>query len=120
MNAAGVDVAGLLPGDLNEVTAFGAGITASCKDVDAATALLKFLQSPEAAKVFKASGFEPDHEPRIALQRAQRAAVVGVIEGAARGLTAVLTELRRAIRLLAAMHTPITNWVKNGHEVVKS
>jgi molybdate transport system substrate-binding protein len=50
----------LLPGDLNEVTAFGAGITAGCKDVDAATALLKFLQSPEAAEVFKASGFEPD------------------------------------------------------------
>jgi molybdate transport system substrate-binding protein len=60
MNAAGVDIAGLLPGDLNEVTAFGAGITAGCKDVDAATALLKFLKSPEAAEVFKASGFEPD------------------------------------------------------------
>jgi hypothetical protein len=42
-HAAGVDIAGLLPGDLNEVTAFGAGITAGCKDVDAATALLKFL-----------------------------------------------------------------------------
>ena len=60
MNAAGVDIAGLLPGDLNEVTTFGAGITAGCKDVDAATALLKFLKSPEAAEVFKASGFEPD------------------------------------------------------------
>jgi molybdate transport system substrate-binding protein len=60
MNAAGVDIVGLLPGDLNQVTAFSGGITTRCKDVDAAMALLKFLQSPEASKVFKASGFEPD------------------------------------------------------------
>jgi molybdate transport system substrate-binding protein len=60
MNVAGVDVAGPLPRDLNKVTIFAAGITSNGKNVDAAQALLKFLQSPEAAKVFKASGFDPD------------------------------------------------------------
>ena len=39
---------------------------AGCKNVDAATALLKFLQAPEAAKVFKASGFEPDQSLIVA------------------------------------------------------
>jgi len=60
MNVAGVDVAGPLPRDLNKVTIFAAGITSNGKNADAAQALLKFLQSPEAAKVFKASGFDPD------------------------------------------------------------
>jgi molybdate transport system substrate-binding protein len=59
MNAAGVDVVGPLPGDLNKVTAFAAGITANSKNVDAAKAFLKFLQSAEALKVFESSGFDP-------------------------------------------------------------
>lgn len=58
MNAAGVDVVGPLPGDLAKVTAFAAGITANCKNVDTAKAFLKFLQSAEAEKVFEASGFD--------------------------------------------------------------
>ena len=60
MNVAGVDVAGPLPSDLNKVTVFAAGIVANGKNTDAAKALLKFLQSSEAAKVFKAVGFDPD------------------------------------------------------------
>jgi molybdate transport system substrate-binding protein len=60
MNVAGVDVVGPLPGDLNKVTVFGAAVTASSKSADAGRAFLKFLQSPEAAKVFKASGFDED------------------------------------------------------------
>lgn len=59
MNVAGVDVVGLLPADLNKVTAFAAGVTSTSKNADAAKALLKFLQSPEAEKIFKASGFGP-------------------------------------------------------------
>jgi molybdate transport system substrate-binding protein len=35
-----------------------AGITANCKNADAATAFLKFLQSEEAKKVLEASGFD--------------------------------------------------------------
>ena len=60
MNVAGVDVVGPLPGELNRVTIFAAAITASSKNADAGRAFLKFLQSPEAAKIFKASGFDAD------------------------------------------------------------
>jgi molybdate transport system substrate-binding protein len=60
MNVAHVDVIGPLPGDLNKVTVFVAGVTTGSKNVEAAKTLLKFLQSDEASKVFKASGFDPD------------------------------------------------------------
>jgi molybdate transport system substrate-binding protein len=60
MNVAGVDVVGPLPADLNKVTTFAAAVIASSKNPEGAQALLKFLQSPEATKVFKASGFELD------------------------------------------------------------
>jgi molybdate transport system substrate-binding protein len=60
MNVAGVDVVGPLPGDLNKVTVFAAAVTAQSKAPDAGRAFLKFLQSPEAAKIFKASGFDED------------------------------------------------------------
>ena len=60
MNVAGVDVVGPLPGDLNKVTIFTAAVTASSKNADAGRAFLKFLQSPAAAKIFKASGFDAD------------------------------------------------------------
>ena len=50
----------LLPADLNKVTTFAAAVIASSKNPEGAQALLKYLQSPEATKVFKASGFELD------------------------------------------------------------
>jgi molybdate transport system substrate-binding protein len=57
MNAAGVDVAGPLPRELNAVTVYAGAITAKGKNPDVAKALLEFLQSPDAVKVLKASGF---------------------------------------------------------------
>jgi molybdate transport system substrate-binding protein len=60
MNAAGVDVVGPLPGDLNKITEFAIGLSATGKNPDGEKALVKFLQSPEAAKILKASGFDPD------------------------------------------------------------
>jgi molybdate transport system substrate-binding protein len=60
MNAAGVDVVGPLPGNLNKITEFAVGLSAIGKNPEAEKAFVKFLQSPEAAKVFKASGFDPD------------------------------------------------------------
>jgi molybdate transport system substrate-binding protein len=60
MNVAGVDVVGPLPADLNKVTTFAVAVVVGNKNPEGAAALLKFLQSPEVAKVFKASGFEPD------------------------------------------------------------
>ncbi len=59
MDVAGVEVIGLLPGDLNHVTTFAAGVTAASKNPDVGNALLKFLQSPETGAVLKASGFGP-------------------------------------------------------------
>ena len=58
MAVPGADVVGPLPGDFNHVTAFVAGVSAASKNADQANALLKFLQTPDAAKVFTASGFE--------------------------------------------------------------
>jgi molybdate transport system substrate-binding protein len=60
MNAAGVDVVGPLPVALNKITEFGAGVTSTSKNADEGKALLKFLQSPAADKLLKASGFDPD------------------------------------------------------------
>jgi molybdate transport system substrate-binding protein len=59
MEVPGVDVVGPLPGELGHVTAFAAGIAADSKNADAAKAFIKFLQSPKAAAVLKAKGFDP-------------------------------------------------------------
>ena len=55
----GVEVAGPLPPGVQQITAFPAAISASSKAPEAAQALLKFLASPEAAKVLKSKGLEP-------------------------------------------------------------
>ncbi len=59
MHVGGVEILGLLPGDLNMVTVFAAGIAADCKRVELAKALIKFLQSPEAAAMYRAKGLDP-------------------------------------------------------------
>jgi molybdate transport system substrate-binding protein len=59
MSASGVDLVGALPGDLNKVTHFAADISATPTAKSSAEAFVKFLTSPEAAKVFKARGLEP-------------------------------------------------------------
>jgi molybdate transport system substrate-binding protein len=56
---AGVEIVGLLPGDLNMVTEFAAGMTADCKNAEAANVLLKMLRSPQATAMFKAKGLDP-------------------------------------------------------------
>jgi molybdate transport system substrate-binding protein len=55
---AGVEVIGLLPGDLNVVTEFAAAIMAGCKNGEAGKALIKMLQSPEAISVFRSKGLD--------------------------------------------------------------
>ena len=55
----GVDVVGPPPGDLGNTNVFAAGVGATAKDAAAASALLKFLTSPEAQATFKAKGFDP-------------------------------------------------------------
>jgi molybdate transport system substrate-binding protein len=56
---AGAELVGPLPPDIQQRTIFPAALAASPKQPDAAKALLKFLVSPEAAKVIKSKGLEP-------------------------------------------------------------
>jgi len=64
MAVAGVDMVGPLPGDLNNITVFAAGVGSGTKEADAAKALIKFLHTPEAAAVFKARGLVPATAPK--------------------------------------------------------
>jgi molybdate transport system substrate-binding protein len=59
MPVAGIEVAGPLPGDLQAATIFSSAIMAGAKNEAAAKALVKFLRSPEAAKVIRAKGMSP-------------------------------------------------------------
>ena len=59
MVAPGVEVLGPLPSELQNYTAFHAGVGVGSKDSSAAKALIKFLTTPAAGAVFKAKGQEP-------------------------------------------------------------
>jgi molybdate transport system substrate-binding protein len=56
---AGIDYVGPLPGELQRMTVFSAGIHAGAKQAEAARALLKFLTAPAAAPVVRKHGLEP-------------------------------------------------------------
>jgi molybdate transport system substrate-binding protein len=51
-----VEVIGLLPDKLQQITINAAGITAAAKEPDAARALIKHLTTPEALAIYKAKG----------------------------------------------------------------
>ena len=55
----GIDYVGPLPGDLQQITVFAAGILTGAKQADAAKALVKFISAPAAAAVYKKHGLEP-------------------------------------------------------------
>ncbi len=59
MHVAGCEIVGFLPGDLNMMTEFAAGIGVECLSVPAAKALIATLRSPEAKAVFSAKGLDP-------------------------------------------------------------
>jgi len=59
LHVAGTEIVGFLPGDLNMVTEFAAGIMPDSNNADGAKALIEMLQSPDAAAVFKAKGLDP-------------------------------------------------------------
>ena len=59
MHVAGTEIVGLLPGDLNMVTEFAAAIMQGSKNAGAAMALIKMLQTPDAAAEFRAKGLDP-------------------------------------------------------------
>jgi molybdate transport system substrate-binding protein len=55
----GVDLAGPLPGEIQNTTLMAAGIVTASKAPDAAKAFIGFISSTSAAVVLKASGFQP-------------------------------------------------------------
>ncbi|RTL54569.1 MAG: molybdate ABC transporter substrate-binding protein [Bradyrhizobiaceae bacterium] len=59
MAAQGIDIVGVLPGDLNNITMFAAGVGKMPKDKTAAESFVQFLKSPEAANAFKMRGLDP-------------------------------------------------------------
>jgi molybdate transport system substrate-binding protein len=59
LHVAGIEIVGFLPGDLNVVTEFVAGMMAGSKNPEMGKALIQSLQSAEAAAVFRAKGLDP-------------------------------------------------------------
>lgn len=55
---AGVDVVGLLPEDVQEVTLFSAALVSNAKQAEAGLAFIKFLASPQSAAVINSTGLE--------------------------------------------------------------
>ena len=55
----GVDLAGPLPGEIQNTTLMAAGIITTSQAQETAKALISFISSPAAASVLKASGFQP-------------------------------------------------------------
>src|SRR6202790_406088 len=58
LHVAGAEIVGMLPGDLNVVTEFAAGIMPSSENAEAGNALIKMLQSREASAVFRSKGLD--------------------------------------------------------------
>lgn len=54
-----VELAGLLPDELQNWIDFAAGVSRQARSPDAAAAFLRFLHSPQANEAFKAVGMEP-------------------------------------------------------------
>jgi molybdate transport system substrate-binding protein len=55
----GAELAGPLPGELQQLTAFSAAVAAGAKDADAARRFMQFITSPSVAGVIRAKGMEP-------------------------------------------------------------
>jgi molybdate transport system substrate-binding protein len=55
----GADLVGPLPGAVQKITIFSAGIATGSKEPDAGKALITFLASPQAAPVLKKTGLDP-------------------------------------------------------------
>jgi molybdate transport system substrate-binding protein len=54
-----VEVIGMLPAELQQITIYSAGVTTSAREAAAANALIKALTAPSAAAVYKAKGLDP-------------------------------------------------------------
>jgi molybdate transport system substrate-binding protein len=54
-----VDVIGMLPAELQQITIYSAGVTTSAREPEAARALIRALTAPSAAPVYNAKGLDP-------------------------------------------------------------
>jgi molybdate transport system substrate-binding protein len=59
MAVPGVDVVGPVPGEMQSITIFSAGIPTNTSDAETGKTLAKFLTTPAAAAVIKSKGMEP-------------------------------------------------------------
>lgn len=59
LHVPGIEILGMLPGDLHMVTVFVAGIEASSAKAAEAKALIDFLHTRPAVEVFRAKGLDP-------------------------------------------------------------
>jgi molybdate transport system substrate-binding protein len=55
----GVDLAGVLPSEIQLVQVFAAAIVAGSKEIEASKRLIAFLASPDSAQAIRSSGMEP-------------------------------------------------------------
>jgi molybdate transport system substrate-binding protein len=55
----GAEYLGPLPGELQMFTVFSAGLFPGAKQTEAAQALIRFLTTPDAARVYQSNGMEP-------------------------------------------------------------
>ena len=53
-----VEVIGMLPAELQQITTYAAGVTTNARQADAARALIQALTAPSAKPIFKAKGLE--------------------------------------------------------------
>jgi molybdate transport system substrate-binding protein len=54
-----VEVIGMLPAELQQITIYSAGVTTSAREAEAARALIRALTAPTAGPVYKAKGLDP-------------------------------------------------------------
>src|SRR5262249_40189148 len=59
ISVAGADFVGPLPADIQNYIDFASAVSSTAKAGEAAKAFLQFLKTPDAAKVMKAKGLEP-------------------------------------------------------------
>jgi len=55
----GVDVIGMLPGDLQQITVYSGGVATAAKEIEGAKALIAALKAPSAKPIFKSHGLDP-------------------------------------------------------------
>jgi len=54
-----VEVIGMVPAELQQITIYSAGVTTSAREAEAAKALIRALTAPAAAAIYKAKGLDP-------------------------------------------------------------